>query len=652
MAYILGMDTGGTYTDGVVIDAETRTVCCKTKVFTTKDDLTRGIAECLNRLDREWVQQVSIACLSTTLATNAVVEGRGGRVGVFLLGREIEGELPAVHCRTLQGTLDIKGRLLEDIDEAQVARQAENLRGAVDAVAVSGFASVRNAEHEKRVKQIVQRVLGVPVVCAHELSSSLGFYDRTVTAALNAALIPCTAELIHAAQTVLAQHRLNVPLMIVKGDGSLMQQSFALDRPIETVLSGPAASVVGGIFLTGKSSALVLDMGGTTTDVANVEDCKVRVSQSGATVGGWHTQLRAAEISTFGIGGDSQLTLNANGSLTVGPQRVIPLCVAGADSPGLVWELQEYRKSREYELFSEQHTSCFRLLRRPEHVELSAQDEHVIELLGSEAHSLFWIAEHVERDADKLELDRLVNQGVLERCGITPTDLLHVLGFYTKWDRAAALAGVQIFADRLGQTVMEFANHARKTVEKQLQLVCLQAVLDFEHRGVGLDGKVAKYLIECAGEADQSLLKTNFAVQKAIIALGAPVAAWLPEVCRMLGTELIIPEHAEVANAIGAAVGRVTVRAEALVRMDQYHEKYVVHASWGNQAFDKRVEAENWALESAVEEVKKRVLRAGGAGYQFAPSVEPVFLQNFGTGEERFVETRISVLAIGSPEWR
>lgn len=652
MAYILGLDTGGTYTDGVVIDAEARTLCCKAKAFTTKDDLMRGIAACLSKLDRQWLEQVSMMCLSTTLATNAVVEGRGGRVGIFLLGRECEATLPAVCCCTLRGILDIKGRLLEDIDEQQVVREAEALRGKVDAVAISGFASVRNANHELRVKSIVQSVLGIPVICAHELSSALGFRERTVTAALNAALIPCTAELIDAAQRVLLQYGLDIPLMIVKGDGSLMEKSVARDRPIETVLSGPAASVVGGMFLTGLSSAIVADMGGTTTDLANVENGRVMVSRAGATVGGWRTQLKAAEISTFGIGGDSQLTLDANGELGVGPQRVVPLCVAGAENPGLALELQNYQKNLTYELFSEQYANCFRFLRRPPHIALSAQDERILKLLGNETHSLFWIAEQLERDAEKLELTRLVEQGVLERCGVTPTDVLHVLGLYQQWDVAAALAGVQMFANRLNLTTTVFVHHARRSVERQLQMACLQAVLDFSHSDVALDNDTVQYFLKCAAGQDEGLLKTSFTVCKPIIALGAPVGAWMPAVCSSLGTKVLIPEHAEVANAIGAAVGQITVCVEALIRMDQYHEKYVVHAAWGNEAFGTRIESENWALQQAIKEARRRAASAGCGACQIAPSVKPIFIQNFNLGEERFIETRISVIAVGSPDWR
>ena len=246
MSYILGIDTGGTFTDGVLVDPAARTVCCTGKSFTTREDLSIGIRRCIRKLPQDQLDQTVMVCLSTTLATNAVVEGRSGRVGLLLMGRRIPEKLPASVNITLQGELDIKGRQRIPLDMQQVREAVEQLRGKVDAVAISGFASVRNPAHELAIKAVVQEQLQLPVVCAHELSQTLGFYDRTVTAALNAGLIPCTTELIRAVEAVLREFGLDrVPVMIVKGDGSLMQREFALDRPIETVLSGPAASVVG-----------------------------------------------------------------------------------------------------------------------------------------------------------------------------------------------------------------------------------------------------------------------------------------------------------------------------------------------------------------------------------------------------------------------
>ncbi|MCG8483236.1 MAG: hydantoinase/oxoprolinase family protein, partial [Clostridia bacterium] len=195
MALIMGIDTGGTYTDGVIVDPTCKRVLCKAKTFTTKHDLMTGISRCMDQLNDRDVKKVGLVCLSTTLATNAIVEGRGGKAGLLIIGKEPEDKLPVESWQLLRGRLDIKGNVKEDLKEDEIYEAIENLRDKVDAVAISGYASVRNSTHELKVKQMVHEQLDIPVVCAHELTSSLGFHHRTVTAALNAKLIPIISEL-------------------------------------------------------------------------------------------------------------------------------------------------------------------------------------------------------------------------------------------------------------------------------------------------------------------------------------------------------------------------------------------------------------------------------------------------------------------------
>ena len=308
--YILGIDTGGTYTDGVLLDAASQAVCAKTKARTTNQDYAIGIRGCPEALRIPDYSAVELVCISTTLATNAVVEGRSGRVALLTMGGHIEQALPCAWQRQLRGRLNIKGIELEPLDEAEVrAVAAEIAAGDFDAAAISGFASVRNPAHEQRVRALVQETAGLPVVCAHELSSALGFYERTVTAALNAGLLGYIRALCDAVERVIRSCGITAPVMIGKGDGSMMDADYACLRPIETILSGPAASISGGLFLSGRQDAVIADIGGTTTDIACARDGHVALSEHGACVGGWRTQVRAAEISTSGLGGDSHITL-------------------------------------------------------------------------------------------------------------------------------------------------------------------------------------------------------------------------------------------------------------------------------------------------------------------------------------------------------
>ena len=130
-------------------------------------------------------------------------------------------------------------------------------------------------------------------------------------------------------------------------------------RQVETILSGPAASVIGGLALTGQKDGIVVDMGGTTTDIAEVSGGSVKIRREGANVGGWLTRVQAAEISTFGIGGDSRICLDRHGEIQIGPEKVIPLCVAGAQWPELIHEVRSFRRTGDIKSYSAQEADCY-----------------------------------------------------------------------------------------------------------------------------------------------------------------------------------------------------------------------------------------------------------------------------------------------------
>lgn len=649
MALIMGIDTGGTFTDGVIVDPADRRVLCKSKVFTEPSDLMRSISACIENLTAPEIEKVALVCLSTTLATNAIVEGRRGKVGLLLIGGEPEGRIPADLCVRLRGRLDIKGAEKERLDRAEILHAIESLEHCVDAVAISGYASVRNPDHELQVKQMIRDRTALPVVCAHELTSELGYYERTVTAALNAGLIPVISELIHAVKNVLQNRNINAPIMIVKGDGSLMQESFALDRPIDTILSGPAASVIGGIFLTDQKEALVIDMGGTTTDIARVAEGGVKIRKSGARVGGWSTRTQAADICTFGIGGNSRLYFPVRGELQIGPQRVQSLCAAGSRYPGLIRELEELErlkkpkvraKAKEYELslkpeeyelsreYKEQETDCFSLGARWGKEELSGLEEQIAEILKGGPHNLFVLARMLEKEPEELGLTHLVKRGILERIAVTPTDLLHASGKYHMWDEAIARTALEILAERGGNSVAELLETAERAMTDRLCAVCRESVDGFEKGN------------------------TDFFLRTPMVAIGAPVRAWLPAVGDKLYTKLIVPEHAEVANAIGAAVGRVMESAEALIRPRKEPAGFLLHAPWEYRSFETLEEAVAYTVPAIRQYVEGLARSAGSDGVELVESHEHIFAEIDTGGQKTYIETRVRAAAIGSPKWK
>lgn len=263
----LGIDTGGTYTDAVLIDLESNSIISKAKALTTRDDLSVGIRNSMKLFDRSLLKKVSMVSLSSTLATNSVVEGKGCRVGVISVGRDFDSSIVADESITISGGHDLNGAELNPLDIDSAEKFMNSIKNKVDSIAITSYLSVRNPEHELILKDLASKILNLPVVCGHELSSSLGFNERTITSVMNARLIPIIKELISSMKSAMVEYDINAPLMIVKGDGSLMNDEIAVERPVETVLSGPAASMIGAKTLTGLNDAIVMDMGGTTTDI-------------------------------------------------------------------------------------------------------------------------------------------------------------------------------------------------------------------------------------------------------------------------------------------------------------------------------------------------------------------------------------------------
>ncbi len=305
----LGIDTGGTYTDAVLLDFDAGIVLRKAKALTTRHDLTEGIIAALDGLGALPVSDIRLVSVSTTLATNALVEGKGGRVCLLAIGfydwvleNNGLGKNAPVEVRAIRGRHGTQGEEIEPLDEETLEAAVRETCERVDAYAIVAYGGAWNPVHEVRARDIVRRVTRLPIVCGHELSNQLEAAKRAVTAAFNARLLPLVRELMEGLQRALVEHHIAAPLMIVKGDGSLMSVEAALERPIETLLSGPAASAMGGRFLARRDDAIVVDMGGTTTDIAVFRGGALKVNGEGSTVGGWRTAVRAVEMRTSGVG--------------------------------------------------------------------------------------------------------------------------------------------------------------------------------------------------------------------------------------------------------------------------------------------------------------------------------------------------------------
>lgn len=683
MSLVLGIDTGGTFTDAVIIDLETKEIHAEAKSETTHDHLIDGISRAIDALDFDVFDQVSYASLSTTLATNAIVENRGCRVGLLLMGFEPQQALPQCELRMIPGKVDLHGSVTEELDQKATIEALESLRGKVDAVAVSCILSIRNPVLETQVKSMVREVLGLPCIAAHELSSVLGMQERTVTAVLNARLLSVIDDLLDAVKTALKLKNMDVPVMIVKGDGSLMTESTAKYRPIETILSGPAASIIGASFLNGTENGLILDMGGTTTDIAVMRGGRPRIDAEGAVVGGWRTRVAAAEVNTFGLGGDSRIYRDAvDRRIKVGPRRVYPVSVVAKQYPDYLRELCEIEESSvgmlRYEL-----CEGFMMLRECiPGIELSVTQSKVLGVLREGAHTLFEISRRIGVDADFINMEVLVEHGIVAMVGFTPSDILHVSGEYLRGDVKAATTALTLVSRHWDMTAAEALDTMRHKITDYMARTILQSSLSYEKIADDAEHTEEwKSLIEKAFYGkERELFSLLFRLNMPIIGIGAPIRSWLDHAASKFHTEVVYPNHYHVANAVGAAAGKVMNVCRISVQNHELDGVYV-YAPWGRIAFAKRKDVdfsaedvtanqmhignqhrtndlpmEN-AIEYAVEEAKKRI----GAQMDADGVSDYMFLVDrkdrkvpymYNENAMMFIESELEIIAVTDPAWQ
>ncbi len=649
MCLILGVDTGGTYTDGVIFDASKNSIIKKSKSLTTYDDLTKCIENCISSLGSKNFSKIECVSLSTTLATNAIVEGRGCEVGLIIIGREPTGSLPVKKWQSIKGGHDVKGIALENLDVAEARNAIESLRGKVSAIAISGYFSVRNPEHELCIQQMVKELLDIPVVCAHQLSSSLGYYERTVTTVLNAQLVPIIVDLINSIKNALVALKIKAPLMIVKGDGSLMDEKMAKERPIETILSGPASSITGSTSLTECKDALVLDMGGTTTDIAVVQNGIPKVNPEGASVDGWLTRVKAVDINTYGTGGDSYIRVDNGKRLIIGPQKVVPLCVAAHKYPYLVDELTELWKTGQ--AFSKPNPAdCLMLIDNSSSDSLGEKEREIVGLLSAGPHLTTHIEQCMRKKYRFFSFDDLLSKGVIRKISLTPTDILHTSGAYVKWNSDASRIGCQILADKLGKDLEEFLEHATEDISIKLCKLIFQTLLDNDQSNVQLNKSCeAQYLIDKILSTDNNhSFGLTSKIQFPIIAVGAPVKAYLPAVAKKINAEIIIPDHYEVANAVGAATGKWIKRVDILIKSNA-EEGVVIHAPWERKKIHDVESARKYALHMANLQIESAAKEAGVGDYEITLDDRDFFIDGTEDTQGLHVETKLEFTAIGKP---
>ena len=643
----LGIDTGGTYTDAVLMNLADGRILDSNKALTTHSNLVEGIEKVVAGLKQEYLEDIKLVSVSTTLSTNSTLEGKGHPAGLILVGYEVNGNIPASEIISIDGGHDSKGNEVSCLELKSVEQFVNSTRGRLFSYAVSSYFSARNPEHELSVKKAIERLTDKPVVCGHELSLSLGAYERAVTAVLNARLIPITSQFIRAVLSVMEARNIKAPMMVMKCDGSLARIEEALEKPVESIFSGPAASLVGAAHISGLKTCVAVDVGGTSTDIALIEGGVPEISENGAIVGNWKTMVRAVRIRTSAMGGDSHVWVQRK--LYIGPNRVIPLCLAASDYPILEDKLRKAEKISDRimdDIF--QPASFFvrsgnagadddiHALNYSIEFELENYERKIFDVIGYEPVSVSDIAEAVGKHP--LQFVKALRSLVQKRCiyhiGFTPTDALHVLGEYETWNCTASWLGAELLGSYLGLDPESFSREIKRNFAKNIALDLL-AFFAKDFKREDLEKLLANTRF------------TKFKINIPVVMIGAPVKAYVPELREFIDADIRVPEFHEVGNAAGALAGNVIKRSEILIRPVGFGtEQYHVFSEVERKVADNYLEAVDYGTELMEKLIFDHM---DGYGLQKDHVRFDFERKDFNPGFGAQKETRLTGLGIGNP---
>lgn len=674
---LLGIDAGGACSDAALLDeapaadvlsagagarAGADCVRASAKALTTRPDLSIGVGNAVRAvLDAAKADpsQIALAGLSTTLATNALVEGQGDPAALIAIGfapdsLAREGIAEALHGAPLiaiAGGHAAGGDEAAPLDLAALEAALPRLQG-MSGVAVAAAFSTRNPAHEIAARDLIRAKTGLPVTCSHELSARIGGPRRALTALLNARLIGMIDRLIAATRAQLTAMGIHAPLMIVRGDGALMDASLARLRPIETILSGPAASALGAAFLAGEPDALIADMGGTTTDIAVLRGGRPRLSPDGARVGGWRTMVEAAAIRTEALGGDGEIRLTLDAApprITIGPRRAAPLALLGAD-PEHGARIRAALSAQLAGPRVRDDDGVFLLALAPAPDGLDAAEAALMARLAS---GPLPIGNAAPRRPDMRAADRLAARGLIRRGAFTPTDAAHALGLQTNWDAGAAALGAALLArrrDARGAPAWPTPEDAARAVLTALRRRWAETALAVAADEDGLHGGdlAASAFAQAAMDGHAGLVRPTVALSIPMIAVGGPAALHGAEAAALIGARAVIPPHAASANAVGAVAGPVRARAETVATRPD-GGGFRLHLAAGPEVFD-TLEAARARAHAHLAQAATRMAVAAGAdpdaiAIETAETLDSAAVE----GQAMVVEARFCVEAIGRP---
>ncbi len=466
---ILGIDIGGTHTDAVCIDDHKIIATAKSA---TGDDLVRSILEVVHALGIDY-SGISRIVLSTTLSTNAIIEKKYAPTGMIVsAGPGID---PRLYFLTddfylVEGAIDHRGREYIPVNQEQVKQIAGELKGkGIAGVGVVSKFSVRNSQHETMIRSIIEEDFE-NISMGHTMSGSLNFHRRLNTTYFNTAVMPVQSRFVGSVRRALRELGIHAPMLFLKADGGTYSSSAADRLPVETILSGPAASMMGAVALCRdlNTTTLVLDVGGTTTDIGILIDGVPILEPRGVNINGLETLVRGLKVVSVGAGGDSYVQVKG-GTLCVGPQRHGPPAAMGGSAP-------------------------------------------------------------------------------------TPMDAFAILGKFDSGDRDRARSAVSGIAQTLGREVDDVSREIISVMVDNIRTTALDFIDEVNSNPV--------YTI-------YEMLHPELVKPEQVMIIGGPARQLQPYIEEAFQLKCIVPDHAMVANALGAALARTTAQITMLADTQQ-----------------------------------------------------------------------------------
>ena len=633
----IGIDTGGTCTDAVAFDMVEGRILASAKSQTTHDHLEIGIGSSLDKLPEELLHQASFLALSTTLATNACVENKGGKVFMIFIGvseKVVRYSYREYGFESLDDILFVEGNAKEhtepgwDLFEMEITERLS----AYDSVAIAQMNAEENdGAYEQKAAELIRKQSTIPVVCAYHLFHDRNVIQRGASALLNARLLPVIDEFLEAVRCSMRLRNLNCPVVIMRSDGSLMNETYARNHPVETLLCGPAASVMGGAYLGHYPKSVIIDMGGTTSDIALVKENLPVRAENGIQIGSWRTFVKGLYVDTFGLGGDSEICYHES-ELFLSDRRVMPLCILAAQYPDIFRVLdnldEDYWKGHSKPMYSF-YIKQKDIVGNPRYTE---EEQMLVKLLEHGPLSLAETAHALHTDVYRLNLQRLEDEGIILRSGLTPTDMMCIRGDFTLYDAKASRLAAAFLAKSTHHTEAEIPSLVYELVEKKLYKNIVRILLEDRFRRnksyVYTDEidllvedcfQLSKSKLSQKGEEGSNhLIQTLFQSDAVLVGVGAPIHVFLPEVAKLLGTTCFIPPEAGVTNALGAVIG--DIRAEVVIQIKANYEMnseeeaksgYYVYGVKEPQIFEKYEEALAYAKENGEAAARKKALERG-----------------------------------------